>query len=44
MWRLGVAVGGVTLKHCFSPSKDATPPQPKHNVTPTDIEPEQYNP
>jgi len=23
---------------------DTTPPQPKHNVTPTHIEPEQYNP
>jgi len=23
---------------------DATPPQPNHNVTPTHIEPEQYNP
>jgi len=23
---------------------DTTPPQPNHNVTPTHIEPEQYNP
>jgi len=23
---------------------DTTPPQPNHNVTPTQIEPEQYNP
>jgi len=40
--------GGVVslrrLKHCFSLRKDITPPQPKHTVTPTHIEPEQYNP
>ena len=29
---------------CFSLHKDTTPPQPNHNVTPTHIEPEQYNP
>ena len=29
---------GVTLH------TDTTPPQPNHNVTPTHIEPEQYNP
>jgi len=28
---------------CFSLHKDTTPPQPNHNVTPTHIEPEQYN-
>jgi len=28
----------------FSLPKDTTPPQPNHNVTPTHIEPEQYNP
>ena len=28
----------------FSLHKDTTPPQPNHNVTPTHIEPEQYNP
>ena len=33
---------GVTL--CFSLRTDTTPPQPNHNVTPTHIEPEQYNP
>jgi len=37
--------GGVVsvcgLRHY---SSDATPPQPNHNVTPTHIEPEQYNP
>jgi len=26
------------------PDPDTTPPQPNHNVTPTHIEPEQYNP
>ena len=38
--------GGVVslcrLKH-FSLHKDTTPPQPNHTVTPTHIEPEQYN-
>jgi len=28
----------------FSLHADSTPPQPNHNVTPTHIEPEQYNP
>ena len=28
----------------FSLHTDTTPPQPDHNVTPTYIEPEQYNP
>jgi len=28
----------------FSLHMDTTPPQPYHNVTPTHIEPEQYNP
>jgi len=28
----------------FSLHKDTTPPRPNHNVTPTHIEPEQYNP
>jgi hypothetical protein len=27
----------------FSLRKDTTPPQPNHTVTPTHIEPEQYN-
>jgi len=26
------------------PYADTTPPQPNHNVTPTHIEPDQYNP
>jgi len=29
---------------CFSLHTDTTPPQPNHTVTPTHIEPEQYNP
>ena len=33
-----------SLKHCFSLHTDTTPPQPNHTVTPTHIEPEQYNP
>jgi len=28
----------------FSPHPDTTPPQSNHNITPTHIEPEQYNP
>ena len=31
------------LKLCFSLHKDTAPPQPNHTVTPTHIEPEQYN-
>jgi len=45
--RVGVTLwfgwsGVVSL--CFSLHTDTTPPQPNHNVTPTHIEPEQYNP
>ena len=29
---------------CFSLYKDTTRTQPNHNLTPTHIEPEQYNP
>jgi len=29
---------------CLNLHMDTTPPQPNHNVTPTHIEPEQYNP
>jgi len=42
----GGVVGVVSLsrlKQCFSLHKDTTPPQPNHTVTPTHIEPEQYN-
>jgi len=43
--RVGVTLwfgwGGVV---CLSLHTDTTPPQPNHNVTPTRIEPEQYNP
>jgi len=39
----GDAVSGCRLKHC-SLHPDTTPPQPNRNVTPTRIEPEQYNP
>jgi len=34
----------MQAKHCFSLHLDTTPPQPNHNVTPTRIVPEQYNP
>jgi len=41
----GGVVSGFGLKHsCLSPHTDTTPPQPDHNVTPTHIEPEKYNP
>ena len=33
--------GGVV---CLSLHTDTTPPQPNQNVTPTHIEPDQYNP
>jgi hypothetical protein len=36
-------VSGCRLKQCFSLHPDTTPPQPNHIVTPTHIEPEQYN-
>ena len=40
--------GGVVylcrLKQCFSLHKDTTPPQSNHTITPTHVEPEQYNP
>ena len=39
----GIRMQAQALK-CFSLHKDTTPPQPNHNVTPTHIEPEQYNP
>ena len=42
-WCFGV-VSLCRLKHCFSLHKDTTPPQSNHTVTPTHIEPEQYNP
>jgi len=42
-WCYGV-VSLCRLKLRFSLHKDTTPPQPNHNVTPTHIEPEQYNP
>ena len=42
LWTHGV-VSLCRLKHCFSLHKDTTPPQPNHAVTPTHIEPEQYN-
>jgi hypothetical protein len=42
------AIAGVvsldTLKQCISLYKDTTPTKPNHTVTPTHIEPEQYNP
>jgi len=40
--RLRFGWGGVV--YGFSLHPDTTPPQPNHNVTPTHIEPEQYNP
>jgi len=40
----GGVVSVCRLKQCFSLHTDTTPPQPNHNVTPTHIEPEQYNP
>jgi len=43
---LGCGLAGVVWYPYagFSQHKDITPPQPNHNVTPTHIEPEQYNP
>ena len=36
--------GDVVSVAGFNLHTDTTPPQPNHNVTPTRIEPEQYNP
>ena len=36
--------GGVVSVCSLKPATDTTPPQPNHNVTPTHIEPDQYNP
>jgi len=38
LWWCGIRI------QCLSLHTDTTPPQPNHNVTPTHIEPEQYNP
>jgi hypothetical protein len=41
---VGVTVWSLCrLKQCLSLHKNTTPPQPNHTVTPTHIEPEQYN-
>jgi len=40
----GGVVSVCRLDHYFNLHTDTTPPQPNHNVTPTHIEPEQYNP
>jgi len=40
----GGVVSGCRPKQSFSLHPDTTPPQPNHNVTPTYIVPEQYNP
>ena len=37
-------VSECRLKHFFNLHPDTTPPQPNHNVTPTRIVPEKYNP
>jgi len=39
----GIRMQAEALK-CFSLHTDTTPPQTNHNITPTHIEPEQYNP
>jgi len=40
----GGVVSVCRLKQCCTLHTDTTPPQPDHNVTPTHIEPDQYNP
>jgi hypothetical protein len=42
--KTGTAVIILMQAAGFSLHKDTTPPQPNHTVTPTHIEPEQYNP
>jgi len=41
---LSYFMGCIVLVTGFSLHPDTTPPQPNHTVTPTRIEPEQYNP
>jgi len=41
--RCGIHMQAEALQ-CYSLHMDTTTPQPNHNVTPTHIEPEQYNP
>jgi len=36
-------ISWVVLLWCFNLHPDTTPPQPNHNLTPKQIEPEQYN-
>jgi len=43
MYCSGTMCVGVTLLFGCSLHLDTTPPQPNHNVTPTHIEPQQYN-
>jgi len=41
----GGVVSVCRLRHyCLNLHTDTTPPQPYHNITPTHIEPDQYNP
>jgi len=43
--RVGVTLWfGIRMQAEALVHPDTTPPQPNHNVTPTRIEPEQYNP
>jgi len=43
LWCCGIRMQVEALK-CFSLHMDTKPPQPNHNITPTHIESEQYNP
>jgi len=43
LWWCGIRMLAEALQ-CLSLHTDTTPPQPHHNVTPTQTEPEQYNP
>ena len=44
LWFGWGGVASICGRRCFSPHTGTTPPQTNHNVTPTHIEPEQYNP
>ena len=43
MFRMLVHPSSGACDLCWNLHKDTTPPQPNHTVTPTHIEPEQYN-
>jgi len=44
MFRMLIHPSSGACDLCADLHTDTTPPQPNHNLTPTHIEPDQYNP